>query len=318
MANFLEKEATQFNQTTRTGYILKMTPDELIQVLPARQAEQLTLFTDTNRPIKQQHLGAIERFLEETPDWAMPAIVLSARPGVIRPKARKISIEAGDLEIIDGQHRLQAFSNLLHEWEMDAPREETGETGRKLEEFRKQDLPVVIFEVTSNIEHRQMFAWFARNRPIEPAVREFFDQSDPFGKVAKEAMNHSQMLQDHVTWKVRTLPQRGEEAANLLTLNNLKEIVTTIRIGIRRGPRPADQGAVLGPRHAERTAGADGGVLRPVPGVLQAKLQRPGQPQRTGQKHPGRPERQLRLSPPSYPACSQRLDPLALRPRNGA
>ena len=119
--------------------------------------------------------------------------------------------------------------------------DDTGETQKRLEGLRKQDLPVVIFEVQSNAEHRQMFAWFARNRPIEPAVREFFDQSDPFGKVAKEAMDRSQTLQEHVTWKVRTLPQRGDEAVRLLTLNNLKEIVTTIRIGIRRGPKAADR-----------------------------------------------------------------------------
>ena len=86
-----------------------------------------------------------------------------------------------------------------------------------------------------------MFAWFARNKPIEPAVREFFDQSDPFGKAAKEVMDQSQVLTDHVTWKSRSIPQRGEDATKLLTLNNLKEIATTIRVGIRRTPRPADR-----------------------------------------------------------------------------
>ena len=47
----LNREATQFNQPGRTGYLLKMTTEELVQVLPARPEEQLTLFTETNRPI---------------------------------------------------------------------------------------------------------------------------------------------------------------------------------------------------------------------------------------------------------------------------
>ena len=171
----------------------------------------------------------------------MPTIVLSARPGEIETRGKNITTEPGKLEILDGQHRLQAFSNILHQWEMEAPRDESGATQEKLEEIRLQELPVVIFEVRSNPEHRQMFAWFARNKPIEPAVREFFDQSDPFGKAAKEVMDRSRILDGHVTWKARSLPQRGEDAAKLLTLNQLREIATTIRIGIRRTPRPADR-----------------------------------------------------------------------------
>ena len=102
----LSKEATQFNQPGRTGYLLKMTTEELIQILPAREAEQLSLFTDTNRPITPKHLGSIEKFLADTDDWAMPAIVLSARPGDIQTKERNITAEPGALEILDGQHRL--------------------------------------------------------------------------------------------------------------------------------------------------------------------------------------------------------------------
>ena len=237
----LSKEATQFNQPGRTGYLLKMTTEELVDILPAREAQQLSLFTETNRPITPRHLGGIEKFLTETTDWAMPAIVLSARPGNIQTKGKNITAEPGALETLDGQHRLQAFSNILRQWEMDSPRDDTGETGQKLESIKKQELPVVIFEVESNMEHRQMFAWFARNKPIEPAVREFFDQSDPFGKAAKSVMDLSQTLQENVTWKSKSIPPKGEDAAKLLTLNQLKEIATTIRIGIRRTPKPSDR-----------------------------------------------------------------------------
>ena len=237
----LNKEATQFNQPGRTGYLLKMTTEELVEILPTREAEQLALFTDTNRPITPKHLGSIEKFLADTTDWAMPAIVLSARPGNIQTKGRNITAEPRALEILDGQHRLQAFSNILHQWAIDASKDDTGEVEKKLESMKQQELPVVIFEVKSNMEHRQMFAWFARNKPIEPAVREFFDQSDPFGKAAKGVMDLSQTLQENVTWKSKSIPPRGEDAAKLLTLNQLKEIATTIRIGIRRTPRPADR-----------------------------------------------------------------------------
>ena len=66
-----------------------------------------------------------------------------------------------------------------------------------------------------------MFAWFARNKPIEPTVREYFDQSDPFGTAAKAAMEDSKVLDGQVTYQVRTVPPKDRE---LMSLSNLKEI----------------------------------------------------------------------------------------------
>ena len=94
----LNKEATQFNQPGRTGYLLKMTTEELVQILPTREAEQLALFTDTNRPITPKHLGSIEKFLADTPDWAMPAIVLSARPGNIQTNRNRHPPSGGPVD----------------------------------------------------------------------------------------------------------------------------------------------------------------------------------------------------------------------------
>ena len=80
MSETLKKQAQKFTQTERTGWILKMTAWEITQVLPPRQPEQLSLFTDTNRPITGRHLDSIERFLTDTPDWAMPSIILAVAP----------------------------------------------------------------------------------------------------------------------------------------------------------------------------------------------------------------------------------------------
>ena len=173
----------------------------------------------------------------------MPAIVLSAKPGELKKNGASIEGDQSALQVLDGQHRLQAFSSILAQLEIGAPKDESGETAKKLKEMSAQELPVVIFEVGSNSEHRQMFAWFARNRPIEPAVREFFDESDPFGKVAKNAMEKSAVLMNRVTWKSKSVPPQGPESKKLLSLNSLKEIVTTVRIEVRQTPKPRDREA---------------------------------------------------------------------------
>ena len=237
------KKAIGFTQTDRTGWTLNMTVDDIIQMAPAREPEQLAfnIFGETNRPITSRHLESIERFLEETPDWAVPAIILAADPGNVSEKSGRITAEMDEIRILDGQHRIQAFSNVVHEMQIATGREDQpGDAQERLAHIRKQELPVVILHVKDKKDQRQIFAWFARNRPIEPAVREYFDESDPFGKAAKAAMEDSRVLDGNVTYKVKTVPPRDRE---FLSLNNLKEIAITIQLGIRRAPRAEDRAA---------------------------------------------------------------------------
>ena len=237
------KKAMGFTQTDRTGWTLNMTVDEIIQMAPAREPEQLVfnLFGETNRPITGRHLESIERFLEDTPDWAVPAIILAADPGTVSEKGGRITAETDEIRILDGQHRIQAFSNVIHEMQIATGGEsQPGDTQDRLDNMRTQELPVVILQVKDKRDQRQIFAWFARNRPIEPAVREYFDESDPFSKAAKAVMEDSRILDGNVTYKVKTVPPKDRE---FLSLNNLKEMAITIQLGIRRTPRAEDRTA---------------------------------------------------------------------------
>ncbi len=235
------KKAIGFTQKDRTGWTLNMTVEDIIQMAPAREPEQLTfnLFTETNRPMTGRHLESIERFLEDTPDWAVPAIILAVDPETVREKSGRITAEMNDVRILDGQHRIQAFSNVIHKMQIATGREDQpGDAQERLDNIRKQEIPVVILQIKDKKDQRQIFAWFARNRPIEPAVREYFDESDPFSKAAKAAMEDSRTLDGNVTYKVKTVPPKDRE---FLTLNNLKEMAITTQLGIRRAPRAEDR-----------------------------------------------------------------------------
>ena len=195
MSEPITKEAMEFIQTDRTGWVTKMNIREIIQLLPRRSLEQLPLFTETNRPISENHLRGIAKYLDETPNWAMPSIVLATDANGIGNGAAKgtIEIQPESLRILDGQHRVQALSNFTARLAEDAERQVatgpgTSEAQIRLNEAMDSELPVVIFQVKSIDDQKQMFAWFARNRPIEAAVRSWFDQSDPFNNAAKSAM----------------------------------------------------------------------------------------------------------------------------------
>ena len=110
----IKKEAIAFTQTARKGWVLTLTPRELISLVPPRGPEQLSFFTETNRPIVPRHLGEIEKFLLTTPEWALPPITLAATPGTITASKTSIELDPENLRILDGQHRLEAMANLIH------------------------------------------------------------------------------------------------------------------------------------------------------------------------------------------------------------
>ena len=256
MSEPITKEAMEFIQTDRTGWVTKMSVREITQLLPRRNLEQLPLFTETNRPISENHLRGIAKYLEETPNWAMPSIVLATDADGVGKGADRgtIEIQPESLRILDGQHRVQALSNFTAKLAEDAERQastehEAGEARIRLNEAMNSELPVVIFEVQSIDDQKQMFAWFARNRPIEAAVRSWFDQSDPFNNAAKSAMGNSTVLQGRVNHARERITAHDD---HLLTLTDLKRISFTIAAGLGRHPNKRDVETYLQPEQQNR------------------------------------------------------------------
>ena len=244
MAKHPKKQAIQFKQTTRTGWVLTLTVDELTNLLPPREPEQIPLITETNRAIAPRHADDIQDFLNETPTWALPAVTLAAVPEAITLNRSQIDLDPTNIRILDGQHRLQAIANLKHHWQIRASQpnaDDDGTQNEKLEAFLNEEIPVTIFEVKDHGEQRQLFAWFAKNRQIEAPTRDYFDDSNPFNKIAKELMYDSTLLQGNVTWRTKNVPPKD---TSLMTLAQVKDVVTTIHLGIERSPKPADNAAI--------------------------------------------------------------------------
>ena len=240
MADTIKKPAIEFIQTNRIGWTTSMTIEEITQLLPPRPIADQLSFTQTNRPINPKHVAGITRYLQDTPNWAMPSIILAATPDQIKTQDGHIQIATGQLQILDGQHRVQALSD-YKEHVKSTPQKGTQAARRaKADQILQSEFPVVIFEVKDTQDHRQMFAWFARNRPIESPVREYFDNTDPFNNAAKVAATKSTILNGRVNFeKGRIEPQDPK----FVTLTNLREIATIIEIGIRRPAKDTDRQA---------------------------------------------------------------------------
>ena len=69
MAETLQKQATRFTQTDRNGWLFTLTAKDMIDLLPIRAPEQLSFFTDTNRP---GSMGAGDSLCKTIVDWSQP------------------------------------------------------------------------------------------------------------------------------------------------------------------------------------------------------------------------------------------------------
>ena len=102
-----------------------------------RLMRAMGLWAIYQRPSTSRHLDSIERFLTDTSDWAMPSIILAVAPGAISETRNTIEVSPDQLQVLDGQHRIQAFYNVIHGWEMDAPRDESNGIQEKLDQISK-------------------------------------------------------------------------------------------------------------------------------------------------------------------------------------
>ena len=101
MGQTFRKQATPFTQTERNGWVLTLTAQETTELLPKREPEQLSLFTETNRPVTGRHMESIERFLSETPGWALPSIILAVTPGSVAREEGAISVDTDQIRVLD-------------------------------------------------------------------------------------------------------------------------------------------------------------------------------------------------------------------------
>lgn len=115
--------ATRYHQGGRTVYSVALTPDQIVNLI-ARPDPDAT--NPGNRRIRPAHASGFAKYFEEHEDWVAPGIILRA-PGVFK-FSETVVVEGaefgilsypkrhqGDIQILDGQHRILGFHIALKE-----------------------------------------------------------------------------------------------------------------------------------------------------------------------------------------------------------
>lgn len=223
MAELKFPQAIPFAQNGRNCWVTKITVEDAITLTLPTQGQQLSMFDVTNRGIDEKHVKGIAKYLEST-DWALPALILATSPNSLKNGAKgAITCDTNLLRVLDGQHRIRGI---------------TGTALNGNGNLMKQEMALLIIEVKNLQEQSQIWADFAKNKPIDGHWKEAVDNHTPFIRITKLAAEESAVLKGRVAIGKQAIKHNSPE---MLTLSGLKQITATIALGIQRTARTNNQ-----------------------------------------------------------------------------
>ena len=225
MAEITFPKPIPFQQNGRNCWVTTITVKKATELTLPTQGQQMSLFEITNRSIEEPHVNSISKYLA-TDDWALPALILATSPGTLPdPMKGQLVCDTGNLRVLDGQHRIKAM---------------TGQVLSGNQEISEQELAVVIIEVKNEHDQGQIWQDFSKNKPISGSWKDAIDNANPFVRAAKLAAESSATLKGKTKIGKTKITDSDPE---LITISGLKQIASTIAVGIQRAASPKNQSA---------------------------------------------------------------------------
>lgn len=254
--------ATRYRQGGRTVYLVALTPEQVVNNIMKPNPEAPN---PGNRQIRVNHAQGFANYYLEHDNWVIPGLILRAPNifdfgnatsvgdgltdfGILSYPKRK----QGDVQILDGQHRILGFHIALEKITEDiskardhvarAKRTEVGNSRvvkeaqaevvrleKKRDRFYQERVSVEI-QVTDDIQqYRQMFFDIADNQlGISASVKARFDKR----KVVNRALA---LVTEHSLLVGRVDPENdrlGRTGPYLLSARHVTEIIRSVTVGI--------------------------------------------------------------------------------------
>ena len=225
MAEITFPKPIPFRQNGRNCWVTTITVKKATELTLPAQGQQMSMFEVTNRGIDEPHVNSIAKYLDN-PHWALPALILATSPGTLSETVKgPLVCDTAGLRVLDGQHRIRGMAEQVL-------------GGNK--EIPEQELAVVIIEVRDGHDQGQIWQDFSKNKPIGGSWRDAVDNATPFVRAAKLAAESSATLKGRTKIGKRNI---GHNDPELITITGLKQITSTIAIGIQRAASARNQSA---------------------------------------------------------------------------
>ncbi len=227
--------AHKFRQGGRDVYAFTLDLKSLDNLLPDRVDDRVV--KDANRPLTPSHAKKIQEYLENRNDWLLGTLLLGISPDDVSFDSYMPDSDAetsvGELTIFtnrtdsmkmfDGQHRRRAIKDALQTLSHNA-------SNKKLSDFKKDSLPIMLYAEDNIDALRQMFADAAQTRSIERNTVTRFDQRDAFNLVALQIEENSDLFVRRVEMERVSVPRSSH---NIIAINQLAITLKTLEVGYK-------------------------------------------------------------------------------------
>ncbi|TFD01398.1 hypothetical protein E3T25_11360 [Cryobacterium sandaracinum] len=250
----------RYQQGGRVVYGLTLSLIEIVDLLPAPDADRPT---PGNRAIRPDHAAKFGEYVRERESWVAPSIILRAPSifsfelqgemgGAEFGALRFSSRNAGELQILDGQHRVlgihladaaiaaetstaRGILNRAHRVDPDGAaalnaRKDLAELATQRDRLLSERVSVQIFEEKDPAAYKQMFFDIADNAlGITESVKTRFDSRKVVNRSFESVVSHP-LLQGRVDFEKDRVTSRN--SPYLLGAKHVAELIKTIAVGL--------------------------------------------------------------------------------------
>lgn len=226
--NFTSFKATQGFQFGKSVVTIQCTVNEIIKFVEIDQNVQ--------RELVSQHVANIQKYIQYGIDGNMiffsPFIFSSRGQGRFDKEAREYKLSTEDkLVILDGQHRIRAFENIIKMLEVRA----TEEDYQKLSYIKEFQLSLQIYENLSEQQEKQLFADVnTKSSAVSNTLLLMYKDNELANKLVKEIIyGNSFIKSDEYEVRGRSTLTKFMTVAtlyNIILILNEKRIITELQL----------------------------------------------------------------------------------------
>ena len=216
-----------YEQGGRKHLVFSLSCNLLLQLAKVQTAETKKNKSNAeeliNRPVMQQHVNEIAKYLLETDNYILPPFIFNCKTPIKVFAYGEGAVKFGyavipdnvELYITDGQHRLKAIEKAI--------KERTS--------LINDSVTALVVQENDIDQIHQDFADCAKNKPIAPALLAAFDVSNVLSKLTRQITRESVIFQDRIDKISRSV---GKDPKYIFTMNQLRIGVAEFLFGSSR------------------------------------------------------------------------------------
>lgn len=199
---------------------------DLLEHTSRMPEEHYGVATEIQRPLDKKHSEEIKNYYRDTPNWVIPPFVFTTDSGSLEMKEGAFTGFNSDLDILDGQHRIQAL-HLLRD-ELAAQGEEGAE---KLNQLLESSVGLQYVENRNPYDASQLFVDLNKTRKVSEAELMFLDSRDPVVNTVKQTLTDNGWINSITNTKVKVPAPSGNDILTVHVLS--RNILKTIEVGLK-------------------------------------------------------------------------------------